>query len=56
MKTRLFSQVALIQGISETHSVMYQHQHARLPVGQLKDVPQPVVILLEALLEKDPAR
>jgi hypothetical protein len=35
---------------------MYQHQHARLPVEQLKDVPKPVVVLLEALLEKDPAR
>jgi eukaryotic-like serine/threonine-protein kinase len=35
--------------------VMYQHQHARLPVEQLKDVPEPVVVLLEALLEKDPA-
>jgi hypothetical protein len=35
---------------------MYQHQHARLPVEQLKDVPEPVVVLLEALLEKDPAR
>jgi hypothetical protein len=27
-----------------------------LPVEQLKDVPEPVVILLEALLEKDPTR
>jgi tetratricopeptide (TPR) repeat protein len=36
--------------------VMYQHQHAQLPVEQLKDVPMPVVVLLEALLEKDPAR
>jgi serine/threonine protein kinase/tetratricopeptide (TPR) repeat protein len=36
--------------------VMYQHQHARLPVEQLEDVPEPVVVLLEALLEKDPAR
>src|SRR6516164_9403781 len=36
--------------------VMYQHQHARLPLEQLKDVPEPVVVLLEALLEKDPAR
>jgi hypothetical protein len=35
--------------------VMYQHQHAPLPVEQLKDVPQPVVVLLEKLLEKDPA-
>jgi serine/threonine protein kinase len=36
--------------------VMYQHQHAPLPVEQLKDVPEPVIVLLEALLEKDPAR
>ncbi len=36
--------------------VMYQHQHAPLPLKQLKDVPQPVVTLLEVLLEKDPAR
>src|SRR6516162_987588 len=36
--------------------VMHQHQHARLPVEQLKDVPKPVVVLLEALLEKDPAQ
>jgi len=36
--------------------VMYQHQHAPLPVEQLKDLPEPVVVLLEALLEKDPAR
>ena len=36
--------------------VMYQHQHASLPRERLKDVPQPVVVLLEKLLEKDPAR
>ena len=36
--------------------VMYQHQHAPLPLERLKDVPQPVVVLLEKLLEKDPAR
>jgi predicted ATPase len=36
--------------------VMYQHQHAALPLERLKDVPQPVVDLLEKLLEKDPAR
>ena len=35
---------------------MYQHQHAPLPLEQLEAVPQPVVVLLEALLEKDPAR
>jgi serine/threonine protein kinase len=36
--------------------VMYQHQHAPLPCERLKDVPQPVVVLLEKLLEKDPAQ
>src|SRR6266446_2547506 len=36
--------------------VMYQHQHEPLPLEQLKDVPQPVVVLLEKLLEKDPAQ
>ena len=36
--------------------VMYQHQHAPLPVQQVKDVPEPVFVLLEALLEKDPGR
>ena len=33
---------------------MYQHQHAPLPLDQLEGVPQPVVVLLEVLLEKDP--
>ena len=36
--------------------VMYQHQHAPLPLEQLEGVPQPVVVLLGVLLEKDPAR
>jgi tetratricopeptide (TPR) repeat protein len=36
--------------------MMYQHQHALLPLEQLEGVPQPVVTLLEVLLEKDPAR
>ena len=36
--------------------VMYQHQHTPLPLEQLEDVPQPFVVLLEVLLEKDPAR
>jgi serine/threonine protein kinase/tetratricopeptide (TPR) repeat protein len=36
--------------------VMYQHQHAPLPLEQLKDVPQPVVVLVEKLLAKDPAQ
>jgi TolB-like protein len=36
--------------------VMYQHQHTPLPLEQVKGVPQPVVTLLEVLLEKDPAQ
>jgi serine/threonine protein kinase len=36
--------------------VMYLHQHAPLPLEQLIRVPQPVVILLVLLLEKDPGR
>jgi hypothetical protein len=35
---------------------MHQHQRAPLPLEQLEDVLQPVVVLLEVLLEKDPAR
>jgi serine/threonine protein kinase len=36
--------------------VMYQHQHTPLPLKQLEGVAQPVIVLLEVLLEKDPAR
>jgi serine/threonine protein kinase len=36
--------------------VMYQHQHASLPLDLLEAVPQPVVVLLEVLLEKEPGR
>jgi hypothetical protein len=36
--------------------VMNQHQHAPLPIEQLKEVSQPVALLLEVLLEKDPSR
>jgi serine/threonine protein kinase len=36
--------------------LMYQHLHAPLAVGELGQVPQPVVALLEKLLEKDPTR
>ena len=39
-----------------TVEVMYQHQHAPLPLEQLNSIPQPVVVLLEVLLAKDPAR
>jgi serine/threonine protein kinase/predicted ATPase len=36
--------------------VMYQHQHAPLPLDLLKAVPQPVVVLVKVLLEKDPGQ
>src|SRR3984893_8416345 len=36
--------------------LMYQHLHAPLAIGQLNHVPQPVVVLIEVLLEKDPGR
>ena len=35
--------------------VMYQHQHAPLPIDRLEGAAEPVVILLEVLLAKDPA-
>src|SRR5208282_3948787 len=34
---------------------MYQHQHAPLPLERLEGAPQPVAVLLEVFLEKDPA-
>jgi serine/threonine protein kinase len=36
--------------------LMYQHQHVPIPLKHLEDVPQPVVVLLEVLLEKDSGR
>jgi predicted ATPase len=36
--------------------VMYQQQYAPLPLDLLEAVPQPVIVLLEVLLEKDPGR
>jgi serine/threonine protein kinase len=36
--------------------VMYQHQHAPLPIDRLEGAAEPVVILLEVLLTKDPAQ
>jgi hypothetical protein len=35
---------------------MYQHQHTPLPLEELEGVPQPLVVLLKTLLEKDPGR
>jgi TolB-like protein/lipopolysaccharide biosynthesis regulator YciM len=39
-----------------TAQVMSQHLHAPLPLDQLKDLSKPLVALLQAMLEKDPAR
>jgi predicted ATPase len=36
--------------------VMHQHQHAPLPLDLLKAAPQPIVVLLKVLLEKDPGQ
>ena len=36
--------------------VMYQHQHVPLPLDLLEAVPQPIVVLLDVLLEKDARR
>jgi len=36
--------------------VMYQHQQSPLPLEELEGVPQPLVVLLETLLEKDPGQ
>src|SRR6202047_691956 len=36
--------------------VMYQHQHEPLPHERFEDVPQPIVVLLDKLLQKDPAQ
>ena len=35
--------------------LVYQHQHADLPLAALSEVPQPVESLLEVMLEKNPA-
>jgi TolB-like protein len=39
-----------------TSRLVYQHQHATPPVDKLTHIPQPVIALLEVLLEKDPDR
>ena len=36
--------------------LMYQHQHAAVPIERLKSVPTPTVALLEILLAKDPGQ
>jgi hypothetical protein len=35
---------------------MSQHQHAALPLEELQGIPQPVVSIIEVLLDKDPGR
>jgi len=35
---------------------MHQHLHAALPIRELDNVVQPIIALLEVLLEKDPVR
>jgi TolB-like protein/Flp pilus assembly protein TadD len=39
-----------------TSRLIYQHQHATPPVDMLGHVPQPVIVLVEILLKKDPDR
>jgi serine/threonine protein kinase len=36
--------------------LMYQHQHAALPLDKLKSIPAPIMRLLEILLAKDPGQ
>jgi serine/threonine protein kinase/tetratricopeptide (TPR) repeat protein len=49
----LASQVPFSGSVAE---VTYQHQHSPLPLEQLKGLPQPLVVLFEVLLKKDPAQ
>jgi serine/threonine protein kinase len=51
---RMLTGHALFKGSAA--EVMFQHQHAPLPFNLLEGVPQPVVVLFDVLLEKDPAR
>jgi serine/threonine protein kinase len=39
-----------------TVQVMGQHLHAPLPLERLKNIPEPAVVLLKRMLEKDPTR
>jgi predicted ATPase len=50
----MFTGKPLFSGTSG--EVMYQHQHVPLPLEKLKHIPQPAALLLEVLLQKDPAR
>jgi serine/threonine protein kinase/Tfp pilus assembly protein PilF len=39
-----------------TVQVMGQHLHAPLPLERLKNIPEPAIVLLKRMLEKDPTR
>ncbi len=64
IRSDLYSLGVVLWGMVTGHAVfrgspaevMYQHQHAPLPLDLLEAVPQPVVVLLDVLLEKDPGR
>jgi serine/threonine protein kinase len=64
IRSDLYSLGVVLWGMVTGHAVfrgspaevMYQHQHMPLPVEQLEGVPQPVVVLLDVLLEKNPGR
>jgi tRNA A-37 threonylcarbamoyl transferase component Bud32 len=49
---RMVTGRAVFRGSSA--EVMYQHQHASLPLEEIAGLPQPLILLLEVLLEKDP--
>jgi serine/threonine protein kinase len=36
--------------------LMDQHQHAALPLAKLRNVPEPIITMLQVLLEKDPGQ
>ena len=36
--------------------LMYQHQHAVPPMVKLRNIPAPIIALLEVLLAKDPSQ
>ena len=36
--------------------LMYQHQHAEPPIEKLRNIPEPIIALLDVLLAKDPSQ
>ena len=42
--------------LGSSAEIMRQHRQTPLPLERLRGIPQPAVVLLQALLEKDPAR